>query len=256
MKDSDKTQIGGPHEALPGTDWAQILRAGTVSPDRRQQPVGAVAEQYWKPVYCYLRRRGLGNERAKDLTQGFFCEVVLGNDLIQQADCEKGRFRTFLLTALDRYVGMEWRKETRAKRRPPGGVIPLDVFEDPPPVPAGNAGPEDAFAYAWASRLLDEVLADVEAGCREAGLETHWEVFRRTVVEPSQSGAEQPSLAQLCDELGIGDPAKASNMGITVRRRFKVALRRRVREFVDSDEKVDQEIRELMEILSKGGAGG
>ena len=63
-------------------------------------------------------------------------------------------------------------------------------------------------------------------------------------------------IRQLCDELGIGDEAKASNMGITVRRRFKVALRRRVREFVDSDEKVDQEIRELMEILSKGGAGG
>jgi len=158
MKDSDKTEMGGPHEAFPGTDWAQILRARTLNPDRRQQPVGAVAEQYWKPVYCYLRRRGLGNERAKDLTQGFFCEVVLGKDLIQQADCEKGRFRTFLLTALDRYVGMEWRKETRAKRRPPGGVIPLDAFEDPPPVPAGNAGPEDAFAYAWASRLLDEVL--------------------------------------------------------------------------------------------------
>jgi len=254
MKDSDKTEMGGPHEAFPGTDWAQILRAGTVSPDRRQEAVGAVAEQYWKPVYCYLRRKGFGNEDAKDLTQGFFCEVVLGKDLIQQADSEKGRFRTFLLTALDRYVGMEWRKQNRAKRRPPGGVIPLDAFEDPPPVPAGNAGPEEAFAYAWASRLLDEVLQDVEAGCRESGLAKHWEVFRRTVVEPSRIGAHKPSLAQLCEELGVEDRDQASNMGITVRRRFKVALRRRVREFVDSDGKVDQEIRELMEILSRGGA--
>ena len=256
MKHSDRTGIGGRQEAFPRTDWAQVLRARTLTPGRRQQAVGAVAEQYWKPVYCYLRRKGKDNEEAKDLTQGFFCEVVLGKDLIQQADADKGRFRTFLLTALDHYVGMEWRKGNRLKRRPEGGVIPLDAFDEPPAVPAGNATPEEAFAYAWASRLLDEVIDDVEAGCREDGYEKHWEVFRQRVLEPLLSGASQPSLAQLCDELGIGDTGQASNMGTTVRRRYKLAIRRRMREFVDSDEEVGQEIRELMKILSKGGAGG
>ena len=106
-----------------------MLSARTGDDVHRKEAVGAILERYWKPVYCYLRRKGHDNEAAKDITQGFFCDVVLSRNLVPQADPTKGRFRTFLLTALDRYVIDRHRKEAaqvrregarRATRRGPG----------------------------------------------------------------------------------------------------------------------------------------
>lgn len=206
-------------------------------------------------MYCYLCRKGCDNEKAKDLTQGFFQEVVLDRDLIQQADREKGKFRTFLLTALDRYAANIHRAESAKKRMPTGGLVHLDAMESWIPPESDQAGrPDEMFVYAWASELLDEVLASVKAICKEAGQEKHWGVFHRTVIEPAD-GAETPPLSQICKDIGIENETKASNMCITVKRRFKATLKVRIRQFVDSDGQVDEEIRDLMQILSKSGAG-
>ena len=75
------------------------------------------------------------------------------------------------------------------------------------------------------------------------------------VLEPVLTGRKAPPLSELCAELDIESEAKASNMSVTAKRRFKKALQRRVRHFVTSDEDVETEIRELMEILSKSNAG-
>jgi len=252
----DKTRIGGSSEAFEQTRWTDISDARTMDAERRRRAVGKVMARYWKPVYAYLRRKGMGNEEAKDLTQGFFAEVVLGRDLIQQADRARGRFRTFLLTALDRFVTSDYRKRAACIRRPEGGILALDAMADgPPPVPARSAKPDEAFAHAWALQLVEDVLEAVEAACRQAGQVQHWEVFRRTVVAPALSGAEAPAMSRLCEELGIEGPGRASNMNVTVKRRFRSVLRARVRESVESDDEVEREIRDLMEILSRGRAG-
>jgi len=250
----DRTTLGGGNESFKATRWTDILRARTLDATRRREAVGGVANQYWKPVYAYLRRRGFNNEVAKDLTQGFFQEVVLGRDLIQKADPQKGRFRTFLLTALDHYVSSVHRGEVAQKARPKEGLLRLEATGFPDvPDPRHGADPEQAFTYAWASQLLDEVIATVESACRESGQGKHWEVFRRTVLQPILAGAEVPPLSVLCTELGLESERQASNMKITVKRRFRTYLRSRVRELVDSDEEVEQEIRDLMAILSRGG---
>jgi hypothetical protein len=121
--------------------------------------------------------------------------------------------------------------------------------------PVHYAAPDAAFDYAWASGLLDEVLAEVAGECRRTGKAAHWDVFRARVLEPVMNDAQPPPLNQLCKEYGISNVATASNMIITVKRRFRDVLRRHVREFVDSDAKVDKEIRDLLGILSVDGAG-
>ena len=209
-------------------------------------------DRYWKPVYAYLRRKGNNADKADDLVQGFFVKVI-ERDLIQQADPGKGRFRSLLLTALDRYVRDEHAKEVTQKRRPTGEVNSLDAFEVLPPLPAMEASPEQAFAYAWASQLVDEVLSEVEARSHQAGQGQHWEVFRQTVVEPMLSGADIPAMPTLCRELGIDTPKQAAAMNVTVKRRFKRVMRAHVRELVASEEEVDSEIDDLMEILSRAG---
>jgi DNA-directed RNA polymerase specialized sigma24 family protein len=244
--------LGAKNESIWRTRWTEILAARTLDVERQREAVGRVMGRYWRPVYAYLRGRGRDHAEAEDLVQGFFAEVVMGRELIQQADPAKGRFRTFLLTALDRYVRDEHEKGAARKRMPGGGVRSLDAFEQLPPVPAAEATPEEAFTYAWASQLLDEVLADVEAQCRQARHGRHWEVFRRTVLEPVLSGAEAPPMAELCRELGIGTPKQAAAMNVAVKRRFQRVMRAYVQQFVTSEDEVEAEIRELMTALSKG----
>jgi RNA polymerase sigma-70 factor (ECF subfamily) len=212
-------------------------------------------KKYWKPVYCYLRLKGYDNERAKDLTQGFFHEIVLGKQLIQKADETKGRFRTFLLTALDRYRISVHRCESAGKRHPKQTAISLEGFdEDCLPIASKEMKPDEAFTYVWSCELLDEVLAEVHQGCLKTGKEIHWKLFHAHVVEPITSGVKPPSIIELCKQFGIHSEEKASNMIVTVKRRFQTAISNRVRQHVDSDEEVMQEISDLMEILSRHSA--
>ncbi len=82
---------------------------------------------YWKPVYSYIRCKGYPTEEAEDLTQGFFHEIVLGRGLVQQADGKRGRFRTFLLRCLNRYLADVFRTERTKRHMPPGGLRSLET---------------------------------------------------------------------------------------------------------------------------------
>jgi len=256
LKFADKTSEGGWGGAFRTTHWTEILRARTHDEARRQAVLSEVLGRYWKPVYYCLSRKGFDRERAKDLTQDFFCEVVLGRDLVQQADREKGRFRTFLLTALDRYVTDVHRAERAEKRMPRAGLVRLkgdDRLSFPEQLQCG--GPAEAFDYAWASALLDEVIAEVARGCQESGMAAHWEVFRARVLQPIMENAAPPSLTELCARFGVSDEVKASNMIVTIKRRFRAVLERRVREFVNSEAEVEEEIDDLVEALARSRAG-
>ncbi len=255
MKNHDRTQIGGPDGTFQRTHWTQILSLRTDDETKRRAELGDLLGSYWKPVYCYLRRKGHDNEKAKDLTQGFFAKILEGK-LIQKADRAKGKFRTLLLTALDHYVTSVHRAKTARKRMPSKGLIRLDGIDSPNiPELADNATPDQAFIHAWASALLDEVLAEVKTGCCQSGQEAHWLVFHARVVQPIQEDTDPPSLSDLCGKHGIDDETKVSNMLITVKRRFQKMLRLHVRQFVGSEKDVDREIQDLMKILSGPGAG-
>jgi len=249
--------MGGPREDFPTTRWSRIGEARTSDEARRRAVVDYLVGKYWKPVYCYLRRKGYDNEPAKDLTQGFFHELVLGRDLIQKANKAKGRFRTFLLTALDHYVSNVRRAEYREKRSPTGTLVSLEAFEEGPvSLRSKDMRPDEAFTYVWAMDLLHDVLGQVEAGCGKDGREKHWEVFRARVLGPIMSGARAEPLGELCRKYDIENEAKASNMVITVKRRFQAVMRSRVRLYVDADHDVDKEIQDLMAVLSRNRSGG
>jgi len=256
MKYSDRTSIGGGKSSFQTTHWSIIQAAKTDDLTRRHTVVGNLMATYWKPVYCYLKRRGYDNETAKDLTQGFFCEIVLGRGLVDKADREKGRFRTFLLTALERYVISGIRHSTRHKVTPKGGIIALD-FEDlanlPTPQAAGTA--EQAFHFRWAADLLEQVLSEVREEYCSTDRAAYWEVFRLKVLAPILEDADSPPLAQLCTQLGIDSESRAANIIVTVKRRFRAILKRRLRDLVGSDAEAEDELNEVFKILSQSRAG-
>jgi len=248
---NDQTDMGGSREAFLTTQWSLIENIKT-NQDRDGALVNSLLQQYWKPVYCYLRRKGHDNEQAKDLTQDFFHEVVLNRDMVGRADQAKGRFRSFLLFALNEFLTKQRLKETARKRIPKGKLISLDINDAPTlPQSVEIASPEESFHYAWLSTLLERVLAEVRSDCEREGLETHWRLFYQRVVKPIMGGQSPVSLAQLSQEHRIGSGKEASNMVITVKRRFRKALMQHVSRTLLSGDQASEEMEELLQYLPK-----
>ncbi|MHC4679045.1 MAG: RNA polymerase sigma factor [Planctomycetota bacterium] len=247
----DETDMGGERDIFLTTHWSLIEKVGDEG-DRDGTLVAALLENYWKPVYCYLRHKGHGNEDAKDLTQGFFHEVVLDRNLVRRADQAKGRFRSFLLHALNQYLINERDKRMAKKRIPQRKLVSLDNV-DLLTLPQGvdKWSSEDVYNYAWLSALLDRVLAEVEKSCLAKGMELHWHLFHERIAQPTLSNLPAPSLAEVCERHNIEDPGKASNMILTVKRRFQAVLRQHIRSTVISEGKIPEEVREISRFFPK-----
>lgn len=246
MKPSDYTDMGGAGASFLTTHWSLLELADSDTDKDNSALIGMLLERYWKPVYCYLRRQGYKNEDAKDLTQGFFHEIVLGHNLIGTADKTKGRFRTYLLVSLDRYLIKVRQKQQAQKRIPHEKIVPFNLMIDADiDSCVSELNPEESFNYAWVSLLLEKVLQDVESQCHREGLSTHWYLFCDRILEPILAPAKPPPLDVLCRKYQVDNTSKASNMIITVKRRFRTALLKYVRCLVASDEQVDEELEEI-----------
>ena len=141
------------------THWSVVLAAGGSNSPQAQASLEKLCQTYWYPLYAYVRRRGYSEADAKDLTQGFFAWLI-ERDWVSQADQQRGRFRSFLLTSISHFLANEWDK-SRTQKRGAGRVIslPFDAagascrWE-----PADNVTPEQSFEWRWALTLLDQVM--------------------------------------------------------------------------------------------------
>ena len=128
---------------------------------------------YWHPLYAYVRRRGFSPEEAEDITQDFFART-LEKEALRSLKREGGRFRSFLLAALNNFLADEWDR-SRAKKRG-GGVKPLslDTADEEGRYMAlevpENATAETLFEKEWVLTLLGRVMerlrSEQESGAR------------------------------------------------------------------------------------------
>jgi RNA polymerase sigma-70 factor (ECF subfamily) len=142
MKD---TSLGGENVRFLPTPWTLVLRGDAAALDH-------LARVYWKPIYFFIRRKGHDVDDAKDLTQEFWA-TMLQRAAVAKADPARGRFRTFLLAALQNFLRDEARAAGRQKRGPP----PLPLEAEPPALP-----PEDAFMQGWARELLRQAVEELK----------------------------------------------------------------------------------------------
>ncbi|MFP4355567.1 MAG: RNA polymerase sigma factor [Phycisphaerae bacterium] len=237
---------------MRNTQWTQIMLVQQGQTQQRRDAMGCITRQYWKPVYSFLRNKGMDNETAKDITQGFFADVILGRQLIDRADPGQGRFRSYLLAAVSNYARDYHRRQNASTRSPQNGVISLEGCELTHLLPdATDQSPAEAFNRSWAHALLDSVLEELEASCSAAGQQRHWLVFCERHLAPIRQGRAPTPYNDICDKLGIDSASQATTMNVTVKRKFETILRRQVRQLVESDSQVDQEINELMAALSR-----
>ena len=92
MRHDDYTNIGGTGEAFLTTHWSLINEAGSSDEEKNRTLVSLLLSRYWKPVYCYLRRKGFDNEKAKDLTQGFFMKSFWSSTSLKKQMRQKDGF--------------------------------------------------------------------------------------------------------------------------------------------------------------------
>jgi RNA polymerase sigma-70 factor (ECF subfamily) len=236
------------------THWTLVARAGHPSEEVRRAALEALLRRYLGPMRRHLlSRRRVPPDRVDDLLQGFVCSRILEQDLIARADPARGRFRNYLLKALNRYVANELRRE-RTKARSPrdGELVPLDPDADEEAGPAAREpGPGGAFDLAWAREVLDEAVTRMRADCHAAVRPDVWGVFEARVVGPALGRHEPVPYAELVERFGFASPAQASNALVTANRMFQRVLRSVIARYELGDAAVEEEIADLRRIFAR-----
>src|SRR5258708_4498387 len=145
------------------THWSVVLSAGQKDSAQAAASLEKLCRAYWYPLYAYVRRRGYSPEDAQDLTQGFFARL-LERDYVKQAERERGKFRTFLLTTFSHFLADDWDRAHRLKRGGNREVISIDALtaeERYRLEPADLADPVKLFERRWATTLLERALGQL-----------------------------------------------------------------------------------------------
>ena len=233
------------------THWSSIYRAAESEQQAGEGALNALLLRYYPALLSYMRSRfGFSEDDARDLVQGFVERKILLQKLLRSASPARGRFRGFLRTSLHRYVIDQLRSRQGPIREPKGGLVSFQDATDLVEGVCAQEGP-DSFDHAWALNVIDQAERATESFYVEKGRADTWGVFRDGVLQPLKDGVERSSDEELARRHGFKSARQASNAIITVKRQFGKILREVIRSYLEIDEDVDQELRELMAILSK-----
>ena len=237
--------MDGQTDRFSTTRWSLVLSAGGAATPEARAALSALCEIYWYPVYAYVRRRGYSAEDARDLTQAFFARLLEKNDL-RAADPARGRFRSFLLTAVRHFLSNQHDWQSARKRGGGLPTLPLEIAsgeerylrESP-----NQVDPEKTFERRWAMEVLASALQRLKAEYARTG-DTHiFDVLKPFLTD----NTSDVSYRAMGANLGMSEGA----VGVAVhrlRRRFGVALRQEVAQ-VASEADVDDELRYLLRAL-------
>ena len=233
---------------FPATRWTVVLAAGGTPSPESAAALERLCQSYWYPLYAYARRRGHSPPDAEDLTQEFFARL-LEHNWIARADRHKGRFRSFLLMAMKRFLAKEWDKVKTIKRGGQVRLVPLqlDTAESRyTREPADTCTPEQVFEQQWALTLLESVLKRLRGDYASDG---KGELFQ--TLEPCLIGSrDRQPYAALAAELGMTEGAVKMAV-CRLRERYRVCLTEEIGHTVASAAEVDEELRHLFRVLAR-----
>jgi RNA polymerase sigma factor (sigma-70 family) len=224
-----------------------VLASGGASPDAHAA-LESLCRDYWRPLYHFARRKGHSPEDSQDLTQGFMLRLLEKKELAS-ADRERGRFRTFLITAFCHYMANQQRSAGTQKRGGGLVLVPLEDEEAVAQEARDQLTPEHAYERSWAFAMLERVMECLASEYERAG--------RRMLfdgLQPQISGAgARTGYAQLGVSLGLSESAVAVAVH-RMRRRYGELLREEIAATVSSPAEVEDELRHLLRVVA--GAGG
>lgn len=242
-----ETNSGHDGRIFATTRWSLVLAAQGPDSPVATQALELLCRAYWYPLYAQVRRMGLTPMEAEDLTQSFFAQLLEKNWLavVQK---ERGRFRSFLLTALNHFLANEWDRAGAQKRGGHHQILSLDVPKGEErwvDEPATQHTPEQDFDRRWALALLDRVLNRLEQEYVQEGKAQVFEHLKGTV------GGDGAALSgsQLARALNLSEGA-VRVAAYRLRQRYRDLLRGEIAQTVATPAEVDDELRHLLAAVS------
>ena len=238
--------------AYPPTHWSLVDRAASGSPETGGKALDELLRKYRPALLSHLRyAKRLQPELAEDLLQGFIQDKILVGDILKQADRNRGKFRTFLLTSLNHYIISEGRKREAHSRSPGrGALVALDAVADHLEEP-GQPSAAAFFDLAWIDAVLHKALDQLKAECMASDKRHYWDLFEDRLVNPLLLGVPPSPYDELAARLSFDSPIQASNALITVKRMFRRSLQSVIREYAGSQQAVDEETADWHAILAQ-----
>jgi RNA polymerase sigma-70 factor (ECF subfamily) len=238
-----------PSESAPAagdfatTRWSVVL-AARGDGSGAERALADLCEGYWYPLYAFVRRQGHAPHDAQDLTQEFFARLI-GKGWLADVGRERGKFRSFLLTAMKHFLANEWDR-AHAQKRGGGAVVSFDALtaeQRYAAEPADLASAEKLFDRCWALQLLDRVLARLRGEFEAQGKVRVFEELKATIL------GDAAPLVEIAARLGASESAvKAA--AHRLRHRYRELLRAEIAETVPLAAEIDDELTHLFAALA------
>jgi len=233
--------------AFQTTHWTVVLQAANGS-GSDSSAFATLYSIYWPPLYAFVRRRGLSPAEAEDVIQDFFTHLV-SKQALSGLERDGGRFRSFLLRALENFLINEWRRRQAQKRGGGARVLSLDAREAETTVALDSSvgeTPESLFEKRWAFTVLELVANQLRAEFEESG---KGEMFARLrgCLQGDRSGAAYSEIAA-----ALGMTENAVKVAVhRLRARYGELLRQAIARTVASAAEVDDELRYLIAVVGR-----
>ena len=231
------------------THWTVVLAAGRGDSKQADVALEELCRTYWYPLYAYVRRHGHSREDSEDLTQGFFARL-LGKNYLEGVSSDKGKFRSFLLVALKRFMANEWDRANTQKRG--SGVVPLSLdWQDAETRyqinPTDNLSPDKLYDRAWAVVVLEHVITRLRDESDVEGKAGVYEKLKPFLMVgkgdiPYAKAAEESKMTEGAVRVAVH----------RLRRRYRELLREEIAQTLANPAQADEELQALFSALAGG----
>jgi RNA polymerase sigma factor (sigma-70 family) len=231
--------------AFTTTHWSVVLEAQGQSP-AAQKALEKLCRTYWRPIYGFVRRQGIGPEDAKDLTQGFFALLLERRDL-NSVRQEKGRLRSYLLTSLKHFLTNERNRGMAIKRGAGQQLIPLENLRERERIGFEHSetlAADQIYERRWALSLLHQVLARLREEYRAAGNKPLFDRLQKSLTDEPHHA----SPAEIAREFEMTESA-VRQASYRLRQRYRELLREEIAHTVMAPADMEDELRHLIAVL-------
>jgi RNA polymerase sigma-70 factor (ECF subfamily) len=231
--------------AFRTTHWSLVLTAQDESP-AAHEALEKLCRIYWRPVCSFVQRQGFGLEEAKDITQGFFAQL-LERRSFNAVRKEKGRLRSYLLGALKYFLTDEQRRANAIKRGKGQRLIQLEELRADERIEIELADPvtsEMVYERRWALTVLERVFNRLKDEYQAANNAILFDSLKQLL--PDEPGS--PSQAQIAAQLGMTENAVRQAF-YRFRQRYQSLLREEIAHTVATPGDIEDELRHLIAVL-------
>ena len=238
----------GSAQSFVTTHWSVVLAAKQSDSSQAAAALEKLCRTYWYPLYAFLRRKGRSPHDAQDLTQAFFAHLF-ARSFLENVGPQKGKFRSFLLAALQHFISDEWDKARAAKRG--GGQMFISIDDHNAEElyllePDASAPAERVFERRWALTLLAQALARLREEFVAAGRTREFDHLKVFLSTLTSDGAYDSVAANL----GLAADAVAVKVH-RLRQRYGELIRAEIAHTVASPADIEEELRHLFDAIGR-----